>query len=429
LRREWLKIVFLLCATAAFATSLRAQYPKQHKQAPGSLDGLVVDAKGEPVAGAQIVWQIADGNQPHALKSDARGHFLITHLWSGLYHLRASMGNASSDWARNVLVRPGAMSSVKLRLVSAAPAAQVALELKGKMHMWDVPAPSSAPLNAAVDPQGNVWFTLKDAAQLARFSPDTEEWKLFKIPTDDSGASGIVSDPKGVIWFTESHVGKIGRLDPKSSLVTEYNAPTARDPQTPVFGSDGALWFTAEDSNLIGRMDMASGKITEFSVPTQNSHPYGLISVGDGVLWFCELTGEKLGRLDPRSGQISELALPYSDVRPRGLAATGDAIYFTDFGGGRLGRVTIADKKFQIWDSPSGVDSQPYGIAADSTGKIWYVESAEKANKLVRVDPATLKFTVYPMPAKNSSVRSIARDPRGRLWMPLSLVNKIMLVE
>jgi hypothetical protein len=33
------------------------------------------------------------------------------------------------------------------------------------------------------------------------------------------------------------------------------------------------------------------------------------------------------------------------------------------------------------------------------------------------------------MPAKNSSVRNITRDSRGRLWMPLSLANKIMIVE
>jgi virginiamycin B lyase len=141
------------------------------------------------------------------------------------------------------------------------------------------------------------------------------------------------------------------------------------------------------------------------------------------------LTGGKLGRVDPKSGVIAEFAPPNSDMRPRRLVAVKGAIYFTDFGGGRLGRLTLADKKFQLWDSPSGNGSEPYGIAVDSTGKIWYEESATKANKLVRVDPATLKFTVYPMPAKNSSVRNITRDARGRLWMPLSLPNKIMMVE
>jgi virginiamycin B lyase len=428
MRRKCLKIVFLLCGAAALSGSVCAQYPKQQKEGPGSLDGVVVNAKGAPVKGALVVWQISDGEEAHAVHSDAQGHFHIPGLWAGLYEVRASVEDASSDWARNVLVRPGTASNLRLHLASVAPTIQVGLELKGKMHTWELPSAGAMPQDSATDPLGNVWFPLRDASQLARFSPDTQEWKLFKVPTESSGPNGIASDPKGVIWFTENN-GKIGRLDPKSSLVTEYSAPTAKDPQTPVFGPDGALWFTAKDTNLIGRVDIMTGNITEFSVPTQNAHPYGMVVADDGGLWFCELTGQKLGRLDPKTGQISEFALPDSEVHPRGLAAGPGAIYFTDFGSGRLGRFTLADKKFQLWDSPSGVGSQPYGIAVDSTGKIWYEESSENANKLVRVDPSTLKFTVYPMPLKNSSVPSISRDARGRLWMPLSQGNKIMVVE
>jgi len=33
------------------------------------------------------------------------------------------------------------------------------------------------------------------------------------------------------------------------------------------------------------------------------------------------------------------------------------------------------------------------------------------------------------MPAANSSVRNIVRDAHGRLWMPLSIANKIAVVE
>jgi virginiamycin B lyase len=429
MRRTWPGIVFLLGGMALLPTALRAQLPKQHKQGPGSLGGTVVNAKGAPVAGAQVVWQTADGGKPHALHSDAQGHFHIAQLRTGLYELSASAGGASSDWSHNVLVRPGAETNIKLRLESTAPPAQAVLELKGTMRTWDVPVAGALPHDPAVDPKGNVWFTLQGAGQLARFNPDTQEWKLFKVPTPESGPHGLVSDARGNIWFTENYAGKIGRLDAKTGLIAEYAAPTAKDPHTPVFGPDGALWFTAQDSNLIGRMDMTTGKISEFSVPTQNAHPYGIVSADDGALWFCELTGRKLGRVDPKTSVITEFAPPNSDIHPRRLVAVRGAIYFTDFGGGRLGRLTLADKKFQLWGSPSGDDSGPYGIAVDSTGKIWYEESAGKANKLVRVDPTTLKFTVYPMPAKNSSVRNITRDARGRLWMPLSLPNKIMAVE
>jgi virginiamycin B lyase len=284
-------------------------------------------------------------------------------------------------------------------------------------------------VDSVVDAQGNVWVALSGAGQIARFAPETQEWKLFKIPTENSGPGGVICDSKGFVWFTENGAGKIGRLDPKSSFVAEFSAPTAKDPRAIVIGSDGALWFTARDSNLIGRVDLGSGKISEFSVPTQNAHPDEIVSGGDGGLWFAELSGQKLGRVEPGTGQISEFAPQDTEIHPRGLVSVPGAIYFTDYGGGRLGRFTIADGKFHVWESPDGVDSQPVGIAVDSTGKIWYEESAEKTNKLVRVDPATLDFNVFPMPLKNASVDKIARDAKGRLWMALSRANKILVVE
>jgi virginiamycin B lyase len=164
-------------------------------------------------------------------------------------------------------------------------------------------------------------------------------------------------------------------------------------------------------------------------VPTQDAHPYGIVSADDGGLWFCELSGGKLGRVDPNGGSITEYVPTEPGVKPRRLVAVSGAIYFTDSGGGRLGRLTLADKKFKLWDSPSGNDSEPYGIAVDTAGKIWYEESGADANKLVRFDPAVEVFRTFPMPAPNSSVRNMARDAKGRLWMPLSLADKIAVVE
>ena len=71
LRRTSIKIVFLLCGAAALPGGARAQTLKQHKEAPGSVDGVVVNAKGAPVAGALVLWQVADGEKPRILHSDA----------------------------------------------------------------------------------------------------------------------------------------------------------------------------------------------------------------------------------------------------------------------------------------------------------------------------------------------------------------------
>src|SRR5216683_2620061 len=426
--RKSLGIVFLIGGIALLPEGLRAQLPKTHSQGPGNLDGTVVDAKGAPVAGAQILWQASDGEKPHVVHSDAQGRFHIGPLRSGQYDLRASASGTWSEWEHNVLVRPGNDTNVTLRLTFKVPPAAPGVELKGAMSVWDVPVSGAVPHDSAVDPHGNIWFTLQETGHIARFNPDTHEWKLFKVATPDSGPHGLVSDKFGDIWFTENYAGKIGRLDPKSGAIAEFTPPTAHDPHTPVFGPDGTLWFTAQNSNVIGRLDIETGKIAEYSVPTQNAHHYGIGSADDGALWFCELSGGKLGRVNPEGGAITEYAPSETDVKPRRLVAVSGAIYFTD-SGGRLGQITLTDKKFKLWISPSGNHSEPYGIAADSAGKIWYEESGKDANKLVRFDPVGEVFTTYPMPAPNSSVRNMARDAKGRLWLPLSLANKIVVVE
>jgi virginiamycin B lyase len=153
------------------------------------------------------------------------------------------------------------------------------------------------------------------------------------------------------------------------------------------------------------------------------------VAADDHALWFCELSGGKLGRMDPATGTMTEFAPADTDVKPRRLVAVSGAIYFTDFGGGRLGRITLADKKFKFWDSPSGIHSAPDGIGADTAGKIWYEESGRDANILVRFDPAVEVFRTYPMPAANSAASGMARDAKGRLWLPLSGANKIAIIE
>src|SRR5271169_4591153 len=123
MRRARLNIAFLVCAAAFVPAGARAQAPKTAKQKPGGLDGEVVNAKGAPVAGAQILWQVADGEMPHLLHSDAQGRFHIENLRMGSYDLRASSGGMWSEWEHNVLVRPGNDTNVTLRLTYKTPTA------------------------------------------------------------------------------------------------------------------------------------------------------------------------------------------------------------------------------------------------------------------------------------------------------------------
>jgi hypothetical protein len=121
MRRKMVLMVLLICASAVISPTGYAQLPKTRPEKPGGVDGHVVNGKGAPVSGAQILWQPSDGGNPHALRSDAQGHFTIPRLRSGLYDLRASRGQNESTWTHNILVRPGEPTIVTLRLVTKPP--------------------------------------------------------------------------------------------------------------------------------------------------------------------------------------------------------------------------------------------------------------------------------------------------------------------
>jgi virginiamycin B lyase len=387
MRRSYLAALAIAALLLAWATFAPAARP------PGSVSGVVLDPDEKHVRGARVILQLADGSHPHTTQTDAKGHFRFASLRQGNYNIRAQAQGQWSDWEHNVLVRAGRETPVTLRLLLKQPPADKpapADAVQGRVREWEVPTENSLPHDPAVDPKGNVWLTLMRANQVARFSPDTGEWKLFTAATPRSGPHGLVADADGNVWFTENSVGKIGRVDARTGAVTEYAAPTAQDPHTPVFGPDGALWFTAQGANLVVRMDTRTGAMREFRVPTPDARPYGIASGPDGGIWFCEFGTNKLARIDPQTGAIIEFQSPRADARPRRLVFVGNAIYYSDFRSGRLGRFDLATKSFQDWPSPSGASAEPYGIAADTAGNIWYEEFG--GNQLVRFDPKTHTF-------------------------------------
>src|SRR5262245_54486912 len=108
---------FLLLFAGIAPLCLHAQVPKQARRPPGNLEGWVRSANGTPAANAQVVWQSADGTKPHALRTDSKGYFRISRLRPGLYDLRATLKGESSEWAHNILVRPGSGAEVTVQLL------------------------------------------------------------------------------------------------------------------------------------------------------------------------------------------------------------------------------------------------------------------------------------------------------------------------
>ena len=72
-------------------------------------------ADGKPAAKASVYCQSSDGRSPRATKTDEQGQYRLT-CPSGPVDVRATFGELSSAWVRNVRVRTGETTSLNLHI-------------------------------------------------------------------------------------------------------------------------------------------------------------------------------------------------------------------------------------------------------------------------------------------------------------------------
>jgi virginiamycin B lyase len=81
----------------------------------------------------------------------------------------------------------------------------------------------------------------------------------------------------------------------------------------------------------------------------------------------------------------------------------------------------------KTWPSPSGPASHPYAIeVVDDV--IWYNESNQRPDALVRFDPKTETFQSWAIPSGVGIIRHMRATPEGNLVIHQSSTNTVGLV-
>src|SRR5437016_6419475 len=94
---------------------------------------------------------------------------------------------------------------------------------------------------------------------------------------------------------------------------------------------ESSLAITIVAALGIGLTDVGRGQsFTEFPIPTVSSFPVGIAASPDGYLWFTEFNGNKIGRVTT-AGVFTEFLVPTASSGPEGIAAGPDGnIWFTE---------------------------------------------------------------------------------------------------
>ena len=298
---------------------------------------------------------------------------------------------------------------------------------------WRTPTPgarSRDPIQAA---DGGIWYAGQWSNQIGRIDPATGEIREYALPANAKPHT-VTLDAKGNVWYTGNANATIGYLDPGSGKITELRMPDpqAKDPHSAVFDAEGILWFTMQLSNRVGRVDPVTGEVRTVAVKAPNSRPYGIkISPADGAAWFACNGRPCIVRIDPATMALTEVSLPGKGTTVRRLDFDRDGtIWYVNSGEGRIGRYRPKTGEIKEWPSPSGPKSHPYAIAVVN-GIVWYNESAQRPDTLVRFDPGTETFQSWPIPSGGihaGIVRHMRATREGNLVIHQSSTNRILLV-
>jgi virginiamycin B lyase len=282
---------------------------------------------------------------------------------------------------------------------------------------------------------GTIWWTGQFASIIGRLDPRTGETREFKLDPEARPHSAIMG-PDGNVWYTGNGNGTMGRLNPETGEVTVYPMPDpeARDPHSHAFDQNGTLWFTLQGSNMMGRMNIETGDIRLVKAPNPNARPYGIQIDSQGTPWVAYRNANAVARIDPKTMEVREyrttgstdLTNPASGIRRLAIDSR-DMIWFVDSYRGYIGRLDPRTGEVKDWPSPSGPASHPYAIAVVDD-VVWYNESRQRPDALVRFDPETETFQSWAIPSGSGIIRHMTVSPEGNLVIHQSSTNTVGIV-
>ncbi|MEM8772856.1 MAG: lyase [Pseudomonadota bacterium] len=290
-----------------------------------------------------------------------------------------------------------------------------------EIEEWTVPYENSRPRDPFAHSPTSVWFVGQRTGYLANLNVETGD--MLKIDLKEgSGPHNLIVGSDGVVWYAGNRTALIGRYDPVSDEIEEIPMPdpAARDPHTLIFDeAEENIWFTLQGANMMGRMNIETRKVDLIASQTERSRPYGIKLAPDGSIWVALFGTSKLARINPETFELKEIELPRESARPRRLEVLADGtVWYVDYAGGLLGKYNPSSEKFTEWAMPQGEDARPYGMASDSSGRVWMVASGPNPNVFMGFDPATEEFfSQTEVPSGGGTIRHMHYyEPTGEVW-------------
>ena len=156
----------------------------------------------------------------------------------------------------------------------------------------------------------------------------------------------------------------------------------------------------------------------DFAVP---SLPFleGICAGPDGAMWFTEYGGNKIGRITT-AGAITEFPIPTADTKPVSITSGPDGnLWFAEFGARQIGRITSSGTVTEF-PSPFSTNNEE-AIGPGPDGRIWFTLRYEPYIAAITTAGVVTKV---PIPSR-SDAKSLTIGPDNALWYTEPTAKKV----
>jgi hypothetical protein len=144
---------------------------------PASIQGIVKDAKGQPIKGANVQVASKDGKQLYnTVKTDAQGRYISEGLQPGVYRVSLVVNGAVKASISNTTTKPDQSTVLNFDL-KPVPAGQASGEQKKGKHMVWVPAQTGSHM-------GGRWVEVEEGGAAAAGSLNVQHASAEQLQRD-----------------------------------------------------------------------------------------------------------------------------------------------------------------------------------------------------------------------------------------------------
>jgi len=422
----------------------------------GSVQGVVNNAAGQPVAGAMVKLINAERHLTFMVVSQAAGRFEASDLPPGQYTVQGIGGGFESSKSAPVTV---GVDSAKVTLALAnRQGATLTPAWPHRLPEEQIAGVSlTLPAGGGHDLVEARCTTCHDLQRIVVKRTTLPEWEhiiermrgtmaIQNIPDISDQDAATIANYLTTSFQPARPYEANDRL-PREFLAgkaLKYRAVTYdltnhfAEPHDVASDPTGNAWV-AERAGKLGRFDPKTYEFVEISPPpgpaAANRQRLGNPQIDSrGILWVADGPNGRWLSYDTKYDKFASFQWPkgHGNAGGNSMAISPDGrIYAT--GLGKEVRVLNPETaEFKFYPSPSAggkVEPGAYGLAVAGDGSVWWAE--DNIDKMGRIDPATGAIEEYQIPYTEGHAfpRRMNTDAHGDLWVALWQAGKLMKID